>query len=78
MMLLLKICWIEAQKCIPFGKSGKSGNKNVSLRHSMNRIQSKNHKIGTYAIKKISLSCFDDDIYILNDGYDGSALAYQS
>ena len=28
------------------------------LRHSMNRIQSKNHKIGTYEINKISLSCF--------------------
>ena len=34
------------------------------LRHSMNRIQSKDHKIGTYEINKISLSCFDDKIYI--------------
>ena len=32
------------------------------LRHSMNRIQSKGHKIGTYEINKISLSCFDDKI----------------
>ena len=30
------------------------------LRHSMNRIQSKDHKIGTYEVNKISLSCFDD------------------
>ena len=30
------------------------------LRHSMNRIQSKDHKIGTYEINRISLSCFDD------------------
>ena len=26
----------------------------------------------------ISLSCFDDKIYILNNGYDGLALGYQS
>ena len=40
-------------------------------RHSMNKIQSKDHKIGTYEINKISLSCFDDKIYIQNDGCDG-------
>ena len=34
------------------------------LRHSINRIQSKDHKIGTYEISKFSLSCFDDKIYI--------------
>ena len=34
----------------------------------MNKIQSKKHKIDTYDIKKISLSCFDDKRYILNDG----------
>ena len=42
-------------------------NKNVVatiLRHTMNRIQSKDHRIGTYEINKISLSCFDDKIYI--------------
>ena len=38
------------------------------LRHSMNRIQSKDHGIGTYEINKISLSCFDDKIYIQNNG----------
>ena len=26
----------------------------------MNRIQSEDHKIGTYEINQISLSCFDD------------------
>ena len=46
------------------------------LRHSMNRIQSKDHKIGTYEINKISLSCFDDKIYIQNNGCDGLALGY--
>ena len=46
------------------------------FRHSMNRIQSKDHKTGTYEIKKISLSCFDDKIYIQNNGCDGLALEY--
>ena len=44
----------------------------------MNRILSKNHKIGIYEITKILLSCFDDKMYILSNGYDGLALAYQS
>ena len=39
-------------------------NKNC-LRHSMNRIQSKDHRIGTYKINKISLSYFDNKIQIL-------------
>ena len=34
-------------------------NKKV-VRHKMKRIQSKKHKIGTYKVNKISLSCFDD------------------
>ena len=46
------------------------------LTHSVNRIQSKDHKIGTYEINKISLSCFDDKIYIQNNGCDGLALGY--
>ena len=37
---------------------------NKCVRHSMNRIESKDHRIGTYEINKISLSCFDDKIYI--------------
>ena len=44
----------------------------------MNRTQSKYHRIGTYEIKKIWLSYFDDKIYIQNNGYDGLALGYQS
>ena len=50
---------------------------NKCLRHSMNRIQSKDHKIGTYEINKISLSCFDDKIYIQDNRCDGLALGYQ-
>ena len=40
----------------------------------MKRIQSKKHKIGTYEINKISLSCFDDKIFVLD--YDIHTLAY--
>ena len=33
----------------------------------MKRIQSKKHKLGTYGNDKISLSCFDDKRYVLDD-----------
>ena len=51
---------------------------NICLRHSMNRIKdhSKDHRIGIYGIYEISLSCFDDKIYIQNNGYDGLALVH--
>ena len=42
-------------------------NKKV-IRHKMKRIQAKKHKIGTCEIDKISLSCFDDKKYVLDDG----------
>ena len=38
------------------------------IRHKMKRIQSKKYKLGTYEIDKISLSCFDDKRYVLDDG----------
>ena len=41
---------------------------NKCIRHSINRIQSKDHRKGTYEISKISLSCFDDKIHIQNNG----------
>ena len=37
--------------------------------HSMNRIQSKGHRIETY--DKICFSCFDDKIHILNNRHGG-------
>ena len=49
---------------------------NKCRRYSMNRIQNKDHRIGTYKINKISLACFDDKIYTQNNGYDGLALGY--
>ena len=40
----------------------------------MKTIQSKTHKLGTYEIGKISLSCIDDKKYVLDD--EIHALAY--
>ena len=37
-------------------------------RNKMKRIQSKKHKIGTYEVHKISLSCFDDKGFVFDDG----------
>ena len=42
-------------------------NKKI-IRHKMKRIQAKKHKIGTYEIDKISLSCFDDKRFVLDNG----------
>ena len=42
----------------------------------MNRIQSKDYRKGTYEISKISLSYFDDKVYIQNNGYDGLTFGY--
>ena len=46
------------------------------LRQPINSIQSKDHRIGTYEFNKISLSCFDDTLYIQNNGCDGLVLGY--
>ena len=48
-------------------------NKRV-VRHKMKRTQSNLHKIDTYGINKISLSCFDDKRYVLDD--EINTLAY--
>ena len=40
----------------------------------MKRIQSRLHRIGTYDVCKISLSRFDDKIYVLDN--DVNSLAY--
>ena len=42
----------------------------------MNRIQSKDHRIGTYEDNKISFSYFDDKIQ--SNGCDGLALGYKT
>ena len=46
------------------------------MNKTLNRIQSKDHRIETYEVNKIWLSYFDGKVYIQNNGYDGSALGY--
>ena len=43
-------------------------NKEV-IRHKIKRIQNKKHKLGTYEIDKISLSCFEDKRYVSDDRF---------
>ena len=50
--------------------------KNKYLRHSINIIQSNDHRIETDGINKTEFSWFDDKIYIQHCGYDGLALGY--
>ena len=67
------------------GSEHKNGvNKNVVAKLSqskcknvlLNRIQSKNYKIGTFEISKICFPSFDDKIYILNKRCDELAFGY--
>ena len=44
------------------------------IRHKMKRIQAKKQKIATYEVDKISLSCFDDKRFVLDNGVN--TLAY--
>ena len=46
------------------------------LRYSMNRILSKDHKIGAYDISKIFLCCFHEKIHIFNNGIDALVFGY--
>ena len=48
--------------------------KKKSLRHTMRRIGSKNHNLGSFETYKRSLSCFDDKRYIFKNGIN--TLAY--
>ena len=48
--------------------------KQQQLHHKMKTIRSVKHKLSSYEINKVSLSCFDDKRYILDNGI--STLAY--
>ena len=52
-------------------------NKNI-LRHKMKRILSEKHNIGSYLINKISLSCYDDKRFILDDGINSLAYGHEN
>ena len=41
---------------------------NKQMHHKMKTIRSQNHQLGSYEINKVSLSCFDDKRYILENG----------
>ena len=47
------------------------------ISHNMKRIQAKKHRLGTYDICKVSLSCFDDKRYVLNDGVKSFAYGHK-
>ena len=44
----------------------------------MKRILSERHNIGSYVNNKISLSCYDDKRFILNDGINSLAYGHKN
>ena len=46
------------------------------VRHFIKRILTKGNKIGTYDVCKISLSCFDDKRFVLDDGVSSYAYGH--
>ena len=57
----------ENYKNVPFN--------NKQVYHKMKTIRSNNHKLGSYEINKISLSCFDDS-YLHDNGIYSSAYGH--
>ena len=51
--------------------------KKKIMRHKMKRIHRKKHKLGTYEINKISLSCFDDKRCIQGDSINTLAFFHK-
>ena len=51
--------------------------KDTQLHHKMNIIRSYKHQIYSFEINKISLSCFDDKRYILDDGINSLAYGHE-
>ena len=50
--------------------------ENKQMYHKMKTIRSQNHNLGSYGINKVSLSCFDDKRYILDNGYESYAYGH--
>ena len=46
------------------------------MHHKMKTIRSKNHQLGSYEINKVSLSCYDDKRYLLEDGIKSYAYGH--
>ena len=49
---------------------------NKQIMHSMKTIRSEKHQLGSFELNKVSLSCFDDKRYILNDGIQSYAYGH--
>ena len=47
-------------------------------RHKMKRILSERHSNGTYLLNKVSLSCYDDKRFVLNNGIDSLAYGHKT
>ena len=52
-------------------------NKKV-LRHKMKRTLSEKHSIGSYVLNKVSLSCYNDKRFILDDGINSLAYGHKN
>ena len=50
--------------------------ENKQMYHKMKTIRSIKHKLGSYEINKVSLSCFDDKIYLTKDGIKSYAYGH--
>ena len=50
---------------------------NEQMYHKMKTIRSQNHKLHSYEINKVSLSCFDDKRYIHEDGITSYAYGHR-
>ena len=51
---------------------------NKQILHKMNTIRSDHHRLSSYQLNKISLSCFDDKRYILEDGITSYAYGHKN
>ena len=46
------------------------------MHHKMKTIRSENHQLGSYEIIRVSLSCFDNERYIHEDGFSSYAYGH--
>ncbi|XP_068704787.1 uncharacterized protein [Montipora foliosa] len=49
---------------------------NEQMHHTMKTIRSNKHQLGSYELNKVSLSCFDDKRYILENGITSHAYGH--
>jgi len=51
---------------------------NQQMYHTMKTIRSENHQLSSYELNKVSLSCFHDKRYILDDGITSYAYGHKN